>query len=95
MHFYNQWVEEVKRTVPKERLLVFEAKDGWQPLCDFLDVPIPEGPFPHLNDTATLSKNFRRLKLQSRIMFFSLPVLLVVARALLYTTNALEYFWKS
>ena len=48
---FNQHIEEVKRTVPKERLLIFEAKQGWEPLCAFLGVPVPVGkPFPHLND---------------------------------------------
>jgi len=45
--------EEVKRTVPAERLLVWSASDGWEPLCEFLEVPIPDQPFPHLNDTDT------------------------------------------
>ena len=51
------WVEEqyerhnqhVKDHVPEERLLVFNVKEGWKPLCDFLDKPVPEGkPFPHV-----------------------------------------------
>ena len=50
----NQQVEE---RVPKDRLLVYEVSEGWQPLCDFLGVEPPEDtPFPHLNDT----KSFRR-----------------------------------
>ncbi len=44
--FYNQWLEEVKQTVPKDRLLIFNPKQGWKPLCEFLEVPIPENPFP-------------------------------------------------
>jgi Sulfotransferase domain len=43
--------EEVKRRVPAERLLVYEIKEGWGPLCDFLGVEEPDKPFPHLNDT--------------------------------------------
>ena len=39
--FFNQWVKEVKSEVPKESLLVFEAKDGWKPLCKFLGLPEP------------------------------------------------------
>jgi hypothetical protein len=35
--------------VPPERLLVFEAKDGWQPLCEFLGVPVPDVPYPRVN----------------------------------------------
>ena len=55
--FYNQWNEEVKATVPKERLLIFNVKEGWKPLCDFLDLPVPADghSFPHVNDT----KNFK------------------------------------
>ena len=39
--FFNQWVTEVKAEVPEERLLVFEAKEGWKPLCEFLGLPEP------------------------------------------------------
>ena len=49
---FNDWTEEVKRTVPKEKLLVFEVAQGWQPLCDFLNKPMPATPFPRVNDTA-------------------------------------------
>jgi Sulfotransferase domain len=43
---------EVKKRVPPERLLVYEVKEGWGPLCEFLGVAIPKDkPFPHLNDT--------------------------------------------
>lgn len=45
--------EEVKRIVPAERLLVWEVGDGWQPLCEFLGVPVPTEPLPHANDRAT------------------------------------------
>jgi hypothetical protein len=38
--------------VPAERLLVYRAGDGWEPLCRFLGVPVPDEEFPHLNDTA-------------------------------------------
>jgi len=42
--------EEVERRVPPRRLLVYEVKQGWGPLCDFLGVEEPDRPFPHLND---------------------------------------------
>jgi hypothetical protein len=45
--------EEVKRTVPAERLLVWEPADGWEPLCEFLDVDVPSEPLPHVNDRET------------------------------------------
>ena len=49
--FFNDWVNHVKKTVPEDRLLVFDVKQGWEPLCKFLDVPIPDVPFPRMNDT--------------------------------------------
>ncbi len=42
---------EVQDTIPSERLLVWSVNDGWEPLCEFLDLPVPETPFPHLNDS--------------------------------------------
>jgi hypothetical protein len=43
--------EQVKRKVPAERLLVWEPKDGWEPLCEALGVPVPTEPVPHVNDS--------------------------------------------
>lgn len=37
----------VREAIPPERLLVFEVAEGWGPLCAFLDVPVPDEPFPH------------------------------------------------
>ena len=45
--------EQVKAAVPPERLLVWEVGEGWEPLCEFLDVPVPDGPLPHANDRGT------------------------------------------
>ncbi len=46
---YERHNEAVKRTIPSERLLVFEAKNGWEPLCEFLGVPMPAKPYPRNN----------------------------------------------
>ena len=56
VQFYKDHVEEVKRHVPADKLLVFEVKEGWEPLCRFLDVPVPDCPFPRVNDTETMNK---------------------------------------
>ena len=42
--------EAVRRTVPADRLLEFEVAQGWEPLCAFLGRPVPDEPFPRLND---------------------------------------------
>jgi hypothetical protein len=49
----DRYYAEVKRNVPSEQLLVWSVKDGWEPLAEFLEVPVPDQPFPHLNDTET------------------------------------------
>lgn len=45
--------EHVQREVPADRLLVYDVKQGWEPLCEFLEVPVPGGPMPHLNDATS------------------------------------------
>ena len=47
----NRHNEEVKAAVPPERLLVWSVTEGWEPLCEFLQVPVPDAPFPHVNDS--------------------------------------------
>lgn len=42
--------DAVKAAIPSDRLLSFEVKEGWGPLCSFLGVPVPDGPFPRTND---------------------------------------------
>jgi len=54
---YEHWNQEVKDTVPAERLLVWDPKEGWEPLCEFLEVPVPDIPLPHVNDTENFQKN--------------------------------------
>lgn len=56
MKVFDDHIDEVKRVVPKEKLLVFEPKQGWEPLCAFLGVPVPKEPFPRVNDTAEFKK---------------------------------------
>jgi len=46
---FQQHREKVFRTIPKERLLVFNLSDGWTPLCDFLGRPVPDEAFPRVD----------------------------------------------
>jgi hypothetical protein len=41
--------EAVKKTIPASQLLIYEVKEGWEPLCEFLGVPVPDEPFPRTN----------------------------------------------
>lgn len=49
---YLEKLDEVRRLVPKERLLEYKLGDGWEPLCEFLGNDVPDTPFPRVNDTA-------------------------------------------
>jgi hypothetical protein len=42
--------DAVKAAIPADRLLTFQVKDGWGPLCEFLGVPAPSDPFPRSNN---------------------------------------------
>ena len=53
---FSDHIAEVKRVVPAEKLLVYEVKEGWAPLCAFLEVPVPDEPFPRLNDSAAFNQ---------------------------------------
>ncbi|GJJ06814.1 hypothetical protein Clacol_001010 [Clathrus columnatus] len=44
--------ERIKKLIPAEKLLIYEVSQGWDPLCKHLEVPKPDEPFPHVNETA-------------------------------------------
>jgi Sulfotransferase domain len=46
-----RYQEQVQRNIPEDRLLVWGVGDGWEPLCRFLEVDVPDTPFPRLNDS--------------------------------------------
>jgi hypothetical protein len=49
---YDRHNAAVRRLAPPDRLVEWQAGDGWQPLCDALGVPVPEEDFPHVNTRA-------------------------------------------
>lgn len=46
---YHLRTKQVRATIRADRLLVFDVAEGWEPLCAFLNVPVPDSPFPHRN----------------------------------------------
>ena len=52
----ERWNAEVKADVPAERLLVWEPADGWEPLCEFLEVAVPGRAGAAVNDTAAFAE---------------------------------------
>ena len=55
---FNAHNEEVRRSVPREKLLVYKSGDGWEPLCAFLDMPVPSAPYPKVNTTEDFASHF-------------------------------------
>ena len=53
---YRQHYELVRSITPKDRLLEYKLSDGWEPLCEFLEKPVPDQPFPHLNEKKWLDE---------------------------------------
>ena len=61
MKKFDDYNENVKRQCPPDKVLVFDVKDGWTPLCAFLGKPVPDVPFPHANETAEMLMTIGRM----------------------------------
>lgn len=59
---YRRHNDDVRAEVPGDRLLVFEVREGWEPLCAFLGVPVPDVPFPHVNDRESMNERVRGVR---------------------------------
>eukprot|EP00927_Polykrikos_kofoidii_P082805 TRINITY_DN8326_c0_g1_i8.p1 TRINITY_DN8326_c0_g1~~TRINITY_DN8326_c0_g1_i8.p1 ORF type:complete len:308 (-),score=31.89 TRINITY_DN8326_c0_g1_i8:88-1011(-) len=85
---YKRWEAHVRASVPAEQLLVHEFRDGWKPLCDFLGVPIPEGPYPRApNDRAFMKRVFGTLDVVGRffpLIFLATVLTIVLLSVLIY-----------
>ena len=84
IQFYKDWIQEVKTSVPNDKLLVFSIKEGWEPLCEFLKVPVPDSqPFPRVNDTVSLNEfNQKMFMIKYLVNFILIPT--AVSAVMLY-----------
>lgn len=90
--YFNRWNQSVIDTVPKDRLLVIEPGAGWQPLCDFLEMDIPEAPYPKVHarqqrkahENTTPAKNADELEQRMQQHLVRLNKKLQSERALLF-----------
>ncbi|MGH7011539.1 MAG: sulfotransferase family protein, partial [Caulobacteraceae bacterium] len=60
--FFRRHTEEVRAAISPERLLVYEVGEGWDRLCAFLGVPVPDGPFPAENSRTEFIGRARSLQ---------------------------------
>ncbi|MFC7340493.1 sulfotransferase family protein [Saccharopolyspora griseoalba] len=52
----------VRAVVPADRLLTYRIGEGWQRLCEFLDVPVPDCEFPHVNDSGSIRELVQQVR---------------------------------
>lgn len=58
---YQEHFETVRKMVKPGKLLEYHLGDGWKPICEFLDCPMPVEPFPHLNENNAIKKMGREM----------------------------------
>ncbi|MCY7410184.1 MAG: hypothetical protein LH473_07915 [Chitinophagales bacterium] len=61
IEMFNLHNQDVLAKVPKDRMLIYDVKQGWEPLCTFLNVPVPNTPFPKTNSTQEFLNNVKSL----------------------------------
>jgi Sulfotransferase domain len=88
----KQWYfdhnQRIRDLVPSERLLEFNPKEGWEPLCRFLGKEVPESVFPRSNESAGFTKGIDReflvFKLRRyRVLLRRFSVLMVLSAVIL------------
>ena len=87
MQKFNEWNTSVIDFVPSDKLLVYQVKDGWEPLCNFLNVSIPDKPFPYKNKTKNMGHMSRFIN-----SMFVLLILLIVAIIISSVFFGVQYF---
>eukprot|EP01084_Bolivina_argentea_P190766 327729_1 len=78
LKFYDEWNKSVENNIDiigENNLLIFNPKDGWKPLCTFLNKPIPDIPFPQSNQRGIL-KNIAKWTLIYDMIITSTLVLM-------------------
>ncbi|KAI1331105.1 hypothetical protein F5Y16DRAFT_408219 [Xylariaceae sp. FL0255] len=71
-HMLQAYMDMVRSAVPKDRLLEFELSQGWEPLCKFLNVPVPNEPFPRANDAAAAEEYGKKVFLKIALVWLGI-----------------------
>jgi len=71
---YTNWIEYVKQIVPKDKLLIFNVKQGIEPLAKFCGKPIPSWKMPYVNDSATFNNSIKMGKNTAIVVYIVLAI---------------------
>ena len=75
---WSRHMEYLSRTVPKDKLIFFDVKDGWKPLCHALELPVPEGiEFPNINDGEAADR-FAKKQIQRGVLRWAVVISIAV-----------------
>jgi hypothetical protein len=82
--FYRNHYEHVRQITPKERLLEYKLGSGWEPLCAFLGKPVPDVPFPRVNESAAMEEKIAGVvakgqqSILKHLALYGLPAVLAI-----------------
>ncbi|MEO6348371.1 MAG: sulfotransferase family protein [Aquaticitalea sp.] len=74
---YLDHVEVVKAVVPSEKLLIFTADQGWEPICNFLEAEVPNSKFPNVNDRSEIKKTIANIT-KGAYVFLAIGVVVLI-----------------
>jgi Sulfotransferase domain len=57
---YERHCDDVRREIAPARLIEWQPRDGWEPICSHLGLAVPDGPFPHENSSEDFGENVER-----------------------------------
>jgi len=86
---YRRHIAYVLQNAPKDQLLVYSLDQGWDPLCKFLDVPVPDKPFPHRNKQGSIVKEV----METHEMFVRIKNEILVYGSLLLALVVVFAYW--
>ena len=87
MKKFDEWNKSVIEYVPKERLLVYQVKDGWTPLCKFLNVEEPNMPFFYKNKTKNMGHMSRFIN--TMFVFLIITIIAIIVSSVFF---GVQYF---
>ena len=74
--YFENWIKKIQETIPEERLLIYNVKDGWSPLCKFLDMPLPNVAFPNVNDKKKMDMRYWKRKATAYLGIVVMPIVI-------------------